>query len=524
MRLQIGTRLGLGYGAVIVALLVVLILSVGAFEVSRRIAANIRQVHIPSIEASNTMVNALEQMENEEARYFLPVKELKQHLQAFDSHAADFKQAHSIAELHAFTPDEHAAITLVSQHFGAYLHVAERIRGLLAAGERDAARRLNLTESMTVAEQVRSAVNDYRDLNLQEILQKQAEEEQILQIAEWVAAGIALLGIILATLIWRRNMRAIVSPLRSLEAATASIASGRFVQAAHPQADRTTEIAALQQDFNAMAQQLETMTRGLEEKVATRTQELQTAKDQLERMVQELRSLDKLKSDLMSVVSHELLTPINFVMAYGSSLEEEVFGTLTPDQRLAARRIVEGSQRLTRMVRNVLDYTQLESGRLSIRPENLDYASIIREVAESLQGAAAAKSQTLEIAVPADLPPVWGDPARVGQILQELLDNAIKFTSEQGRLRIAVSHDADVVTTEVSDTGIGMSDELRTSLFKGFTQGDTTSTRAYGGLGLGLAIVHHLITRMGGTITVDSSLGRGSTFRFTLPRANQMPL
>lgn len=515
MRLKLGTRLGLGYGAVTAALLLVFVLSVMAFEVSRTQALNIRREYLPSIAASDDMLLNLDRLERAESMTVAGSR------QAFETLAAAFRGSLHAAEHHAHTPEEQEVVSTVGQSFGAYMNVASRIRALILEGRPAEARRLNGTESAAAADELRAAIRAYRSLNYRAILAEQEREERILRIAEWVAGSVALLALVLAALTWRRTVQAIVAPLQSLEAATAAIAAGHFTTASHPESGRTREIAALEQDFNAMARQLERMTRGLEAQVADRTHELQTTMEELERLVVQLRGVDKLKSDLMAVVSHELLTPINFIMAYASTLEEEVLGPLAPEQVLAARRIVEGAQRLTRMVRNVLDYTQLESGRLTIRPETLDYAPLVRDVVETMRPLASDKSQTLELVLPSDLPPAWADPSRVAQILQELLDNAFKFTSERGRIRLAVSHDDRALVTEVNDTGIGMPVDIQDNLFKGFYQADNTSTRAYGGLGLGLSIVHHLVTRMGGAIAVDSVPGMGSTFRFTLPRADR---
>lgn len=521
MRLTLGTRLGIGYGVVSAALLVVFVLTIGAFEATRRHSANIRQNLLPNIQASNTMLLALEQMENAEFLYFTPREAPTRHYRTFDAQEARFRSALRAAEALSESPRRQEAVARASEQFGAFVHVEHRIRRLLATGQVDAARQLNVTESLALADDVRRSVRRFRDLNLQAILAEQAQEEQLLRWSEWIAGGISLLALVLAVLIWRRTVQAVVAPLQNLEAAAGALASGRFLSAHHPEAERTGEIAALQHDFNAMAKQLEGMTRGLEAQVQARTHELQSAKEQLEKLVVELRTLDKMKSDLMAVVSHELLTPINFIMAYGSTLEEEVLGPLGPDQVAAARGIVEGARRLTRMVRNVLDYTQLASGRLAIRPEEVDYAPLVRDVADMMRPSIEAKSQELEVSIPPELPYVWADPVRVGQVLQELLDNAVKFTSERGRLRVVVSHDADVVRTSVSDSGIGMPADIQANLFKGFYQADATSTRAYGGLGLGLAITHHLVSHMGGTITVHSTPGGGSTFAFTLPRADR---
>ncbi|HEY9856474.1 MAG TPA: ATP-binding protein [Stenomitos sp.] len=523
MQLRLGTRLGLGYGAVITALFLVFVLSVAAFEVSRSRAVELQRNYFPSIVAVNEMLQSLDRMERAEYRGITDPQGARQAFRTFDQEASGFRGSLVATERLAHTPEEQQAISALGQSFGSYLNVDARLRSLIQKGRRAEASQLNLTESAAVADEVRQAGVTFRRENLRAILAEQQQVERVLRWAEWLAVSLALLGVVLALFAWRRSVESVVVPLRHLAEATGVIASGRFITAHAPNAERTVEIAVLQRDFNSMSQELERTTRGLETQVTARTQQLETALEELERMVSELRTLDKMKSDLMAVVSHELLTPINFIMAYGSTLEEEVLGPLSTDQGMAARRIVEGAQRLTRMVRNMLDYTQLESGRLAIRPEPLDLAPAVRDVVETMRPLAAEKSQTLELVLPPDLPPAWADPSRVAQILQELLDNAIKFTSERGRIRLAVRSEAEHLVTEVSDTGIGMSSEIQSNLFKGFYQADASSTRAYGGLGLGLAIVYHLVTRMGGRLSVDSSPGSGSTFRFTLPRADRRP-
>ncbi|HEY9765399.1 MAG TPA: HAMP domain-containing sensor histidine kinase [Chroococcales cyanobacterium] len=239
--------------------------------------------------------------------------------------------------------------------------------------------------------------------------------------------------------------------------------------------------------------------------------------------LEELRSLDKMKSDLMAVISHELLTPINFITGYGSTLEDGVLGPLTEEQQRAVKRILEGASRLTRLVGKVLDYTLLEAGKMVIQNEELDYRALLGPVVEETRCAARLKSQDFHFSCPEGPLMVRGDPQRLQQVLSELLENAQKFTAEKGRIGLKVWEEGDRIFTEVFDSGEGISLEEVKSLFKPFYQLDLTSTRRHGGIGIGLAIVKYLVAAMGGEISVSSKPGEGTRVLFTLPKPSERP-
>ncbi|MGE5707598.1 MAG: sensor histidine kinase, partial [Bacteroidota bacterium] len=195
---------------------------------------------------------------------------------------------------------------------------------------------------------------------------------------------------------------------------------------------------------------------------------------------------------------------------------EGVLGELNAAQRKALERIMEGSRRLTRMVRNVLDYAQLASGRLALVPETVDLTELVRTSLEAERVQWMKKGLHLDSSLPETAVPAWGDPARIEQVLGEILDNAIKFTPDGGKIRVTLSSEGDQATVEIQDSGAGIPSEALPHLFEPFYQFDLTSTRRFGGMGLGLAIVRHLIEGMGGCLSIQSSLGRGTTVRFTL--------
>ncbi len=525
--MRLGTRIGIGYGVVIAALLVVLALAYIAFETTRRESVLIRDRLSPSIEATNNLILALERMEITEFLFFVPGLEVETLLKRYDEAQQDFERWFVEVEVHAETPQGRALVAQIGQDFGAFRQTDRRMRALIRAGKLDEARTLNAGESLTVANSLRDAARAFRDLNLRAVQQAQAQEIAVMHMAETLALLVTVLAILLAGAIWWRTSRSIVPPLLSLQSATSRLAKGEFATSHHPDSENTAEIATLEANFNHMSQQLQTTAQQLletnstlEAQVAERTQALQEANQVLQVSLEELRTLDKLKSDFMAVMSHELLTPINFITGFGSALEDEVLGPLNAEQKRAVSRMMEGAQRLTRLVRNVLDYTKLESGSLTILPAAVDYDELLRRVVEALKPQTEASHQQLELSMPPALPPVWADPDRLEQVLQELLDNAMKFTAAGGKIRLAVTVEPEDVVTQVSDTGIGMAPEALPNLFKPFVQGDSSSTRAYGGMGLGLPIVSTLITAMGGKLGVQSALGQGSTFRFTLPRAD----
>ena len=166
----------------------------------------------------------------------------------------------------------------------------------------------------------------------------------------------------------------------------------------------------------------------------------------------------------------------------------------------------------------------LQRGELSVNPVWFDYRELVHQVADDMGPVVTSRGQRLELALPKKMPQLHADPARIHQILRNLLSNASKFTPEGGTVRIAIKATRDALVTEVSDTGIGIPPEALDRVFDRFYQVDNTRTRNYGGTGLGLAIVKGLLESMGGQIEVRSELGQGSTFRFALPLAVGKPV
>ncbi|HZT40614.1 MAG TPA: ATP-binding protein [Chthonomonadaceae bacterium] len=227
-----------------------------------------------------------------------------------------------------------------------------------------------------------------------------------------------------------------------------------------------------------------------------------------------LRELDRLKSEFISVASHELRTPVTSLLLSVQLLQEGAVGTLTPEQQevLSAQR--EDLERLERMMRDLLDMTRLEAGVTPPRFEIVSPQELVSAAIEPVMAQAEAKGICLAGDATPDLPAVRADRAQVHRVLVNLINNAVRHTPEGGRIVVSARWEEDVVAFRVQDTGAGIPNEYLSRIFERFVQ-VPGATR--GGAGLGLSIARTIVTAHGGTISAESEPGKGSAFTFTLP-------
>lgn len=236
-----------------------------------------------------------------------------------------------------------------------------------------------------------------------------------------------------------------------------------------------------------------------------------------ERELELARRTEKLKDQFLSLVSHELRTPLTSILGFTSLLEDNQNATLSPEQQGYLRHILKGTETLTDLVNNLIDLTTLQAGKMVLEPGPVNFAEVVQGAMFALQPKAQAKHQWFANHVRIDLPDLIADSQRVGQILLNVLDNAVKFTPTGGRIDISATVEDGMLRCEVKDTGPGIEEPDLEKLFQKFSQGDMSSTRTEGGLGIGLNIAKTLAEAHGGLLGVLSTPGQGSTFWFTLP-------
>jgi GAF domain-containing protein len=222
------------------------------------------------------------------------------------------------------------------------------------------------------------------------------------------------------------------------------------------------------------------------------------------------------KSQFLANMSHELRTPLNAVLGYTELILDETFGEVPEPIRDSLERARNSGQHLLGLINDVLDLSKIEAGQLTLSLADYAMEEITHAVATGVESLAAEKKLALHVTVPPDLPPGKGDSRRIAQVLLNLVGNAIKFT-EAGEVRVGVAVSDGMFLVSVADTGPGISEADQSRIFEEFQQADSSSTRKKGGTGLGLAIAKRIVEMHGGRIWVESVLGQGSTFRFTLP-------
>ncbi len=261
-----------------------------------------------------------------------------------------------------------------------------------------------------------------------------------------------------------------------------------------------------------------TERKNMERALSATNLELDKALAKARELARQAQAANQAKSEFLANMSHEIRTPMNAIIGMAELLQD---AALSEEYRGRLRVMIESGQALLDLINDILDFSKIEAGRLELDPHAFDMTTIVDQALDQLALRARQKGLRMHSFVDSSLTRLVGDSVRVRQVLTNLISNAVKFTPE-GRVSVWVepvdrSEDQVRVRLRVSDTGIGMSDEVQTRLFLPFEQGENGTTRRFGGTGLGLAIVRRLTDLMGGTVRLDSRLGGGSTFTVEIP-------
>lgn len=298
----------------------------------------------------------------------------------------------------------------------------------------------------------------------------------------WSMAGVLIVGVIGSFLLGERLTR----PIRHLTEGAKAIGDGDL--ATQIPVESSDELGFLAQEFNLMATKL--------------------------------RELDQLKDDFVSSVSHELRSPLSAISGYVELLRSKPLNEITAEKGTKALNIIqESTMRLTSFINDILDLAKLKAGHIELRSKTVSVKDVAEDVGALMQPLFEKKGIVFSVDVPANVPTVTADEDKVRQILQNLVSNALKFTSTGGRIRIFARNHSDFVQISVEDTGVGIPDDAKHVVFEKFRQANNRpdGTLSPKGTGLGLAIAKGNVEAHGGRIWLDSEIGKGTTVHFTLP-------
>jgi signal transduction histidine kinase len=335
-----------------------------------------------------------------------------------------------------------------------------------------------------------------------------------LRAAVWRTALLLVAFLLLAVATSVLLARRLVRPIESIQAAAAKIGGGAFDQ--RIEVHSNDELGALAKEFNLMAARLEESYSGLEQKVEERTLELATALRALDEKSRELEAASRHKSEFLANMSHELRTPLNAIIGFSQVLREEMFGAVNEKQAEYLDDILSSANHLLSLINDILDLSKVEAGQIELDVAPFSLEDALESGVVMVRERATREHVRVVVSPAPGVELVAGDERRVRQVIFNLLSNAVKFTPSGGEVDVRARRVDGEVRISVADTGPGIAPQDRERIFEEFQQTDAGIVQREG-TGLGLALSKRLVELHGGRIWVESELGKGSTFVFTLP-------
>jgi signal transduction histidine kinase len=383
-------------------------------------------------------------------------------------------------------PNEQAALDQIAVDETRLSDAMRRILALDQAGKAGEATRVQGTEVDPLKQDLVSLTDRLVAGTSAETNALIAENRSSFVASQVTFVVVAILSIILALLLGYALSWSVIGPIKRMETRLGAIASGDF--SGHVDVPNRDELGSLATNINAM-------------------------NDQLGRVYGELETASRHKSEFLANMSHELRTPLNAIIGFSEVLREEMAGPLNETQRQYVEDVQEAGQHLLSLINDILDLAKVEAGRMELALAEVSIQDTLESGLTMHQARATRNDITLNLTIEPDVGVVRADERKLRQVVFNLLSNAMKFTPSGGRVDVSASRHDGVVEIAIADTGIGISPADQERIFEEFQQA-TGSTE---GTGLGLALSKRFVELHGGRLWVESELGAGTTFRFTLP-------
>lgn len=433
-------------------------------------------------------------------------------LRQLNQFSYDFERIQYVAQ------DEEELIARVKAEHDRFRDIETQVIELIRAGKTAEALELQRTEAHVIAENLERHTNELVNRAEADIVAKSDQNREAIVTSLWVVVMFAVGSIILALILGYGISWSLIKPIKQMETRFQEIASGDFSQ--HVQTVNRDELGALTTNLNRMTDELGRLYAELR----TRNSELAAALAENTRLLHELEEKSKQlevasrhKSEFLANMSHELRTPLNAIIGFSDVLLERMFGELNAKQTDYLQDILSSGRHLLALINDILDISKVEAGRVEVELRRFLLTDVLENGLRMIQERANRHNLALRMNMDPAIGLIEADERMIKQVVVNLLSNAVKFTPDGGQIDVSAYPRDDEIWVSVRDTGIGIAPEDQMRIFDEFQQAKSGQTKTEEGTGLGLTLSKKFVELHGGRIWVESEVGVGSTFTFTLP-------
>src|SRR5207244_7470819 len=378
----------------------------------------------------------------------------------------------------------------VREDYEKFIGVVTRVIDQIRRGKAAEGRDLQLKEAGPLADRLERVTNQLVNKAEADMVASIEAGESTYARSRWIVVGFAIGSIGLALVLGYAISWSLIEPVKRMDDRLREIAAGDFSR--HVSVGNRDELGTLAANLNRMS-------------------------DELGRLYDQLEAANRHKSEFLANMSHELRTPLNAVIGFSDVLLERMFGEINPKQAEYLDDILASGRHLLSLINDILDLSKIEAGRQELELAPFDLPLTLENALTLVRERATRHGITLDLAIDGRLGPSAGDERKVKQIVLNLLSNSVTFTPAGGRIGLRATSADDAVEISVSDTGIGIAPDDQEAIFEEFRQVGASSSSKHEGTGLGLTLARKLVELHGGRIWLQSEVGKGSTFTFSLP-------